>query len=114
MDAMARAYLACALWTATDENGEDMDHQYDVSDFSPLAVTEAQGVCADFAESAGDDLSGLDDEQTGHDLWLTRNRHGTGFWDRGLGDVGQRLTDLARPYGSSDVYVGEDGKLYLT
>ena len=26
--------------------------------------------------------------QIGHDLWLTRNGHGAGFWDRGLGAQG--------------------------
>lgn len=33
-------------------------------------------------------------EQAGSDFWLTRNGHGTGFWDRGLGTVGEALTDL--------------------
>ena len=30
-----------------------------------------------------------------HDYWLTRNGHGVGFWDRGLGPVGDRLIDLS-------------------
>ena len=25
----------------------------------------------------------IDNEMVGHDLWLTRNSHGAGFWDRG-------------------------------
>lgn len=28
----------------------------------------------------------------GRDFWFTRNGHGVGFWDRGLGDVGDRLS----------------------
>ena len=43
-------------------------------------------------------------EQGGHDFALTRNHHGAGFWDRGMGDLGDRLTDACRPYGESDAY----------
>lgn len=35
----------------------------------------------------------------GHDLWLTQNHHGTGFWDRGDNPVYQRLTDVAHRFG---------------
>ena len=28
----------------------------------------------------------------GHDYWLTRNGHGTGYWDRDLGEIGDQLT----------------------
>ncbi len=34
----------------------------------------------------------------GHDLVLTANRHGAGFWDRGLGEAGQKLTKATRGY----------------
>lgn len=37
------------------------------------------------------------------DFWLTRNRHGAGFWDRGAGDVGKRLTQAAHGFGEQDV-----------
>jgi hypothetical protein len=36
--------------------------------------------------------------QCGHDLVLTANRHGTGFWDRGLGAAGEVLTEATRGY----------------
>jgi hypothetical protein len=49
----------------------------------------------------------------GHDLWLTRNGHGAGFWDRGLGDVGDKLTAIAKRMGSKSLYVGDDGKIYI-
>ena len=32
-------------------------------------------------------------ECIGHDFWLTSQGHGAGFWDRGLGEVGDTLTD---------------------
>jgi hypothetical protein len=44
------------------------------------------------------DVSGLDASQTGHDFILTANGHGCGFWDRGLGELGDRLTEATRGY----------------
>ena len=66
-----------------------------------------------FVEANQSDLENLDPGQIGHDFWLTRNRHGAGFWDRGLGDVGDRLTKAAHAFGESDLYVGDDGNLYV-
>jgi hypothetical protein len=37
--------------------------------------------------------------QHGHDLALTRNGHGTGYWDRGYGATGQVLTSAAHRLG---------------
>jgi hypothetical protein len=54
-----------------------------------------------------------DENQAGHDFWLTRNHHGAGFWDRGLGKVGDELTKNAHPYGDAHLERAEDGKVYL-
>jgi hypothetical protein len=53
-----------------------------------------------------------DEESAGRDYWYTRNGHGTGFWDRGLGDVGDALAAAAR-YSDVDLYRGDDGKIYF-
>ena len=46
-----------------------------------------------------------DSSQFGHDFYLTRERHGTGFWDRGLGTLGDYLTDVAHWAGSAETIV---------
>tara|TARA_R110002012_G_scaffold295739_1_gene492457 strand:+ start:107 stop:430 length:324 start_codon:yes stop_codon:yes gene_type:complete len=43
-------------------------------------------------------------EQAGHDFWLTRNGHGSGFWDRGTlydseGKTGLLLSEEAEDFG---------------
>jgi hypothetical protein len=38
----------------------------------------------------------------GEDFYLTRNRHGAGFWDRGHGEIGRKLSDHAHTYGSTE------------
>ena len=53
------------------------------------------------------------EEQAGHDFWLTRNGEGAGFWDRGLGDVGEDLTKACRKYKSCYLYIGDDKRLYV-
>jgi hypothetical protein len=44
------------------------------------------------------EAKGYDAALCGHDLILTANRHGAGFWDRGLGATGKTLTDAAHFY----------------
>lgn len=47
-------------------------------------------------------------EQHGQDFALTRNGHGAGFWDRGYGEAGDRLSDTAHRYGEHSVLT-DDG-----
>ena len=55
----------------------------------------------------------MSDEQLGHDLWLSRNGHGAGFFDRGYDeDVEKKLEDAARLLKGTDLYVGDDGKIH--
>ncbi len=42
--------------------------------------------------------------QAGRDLWFTRNGHGVGFWDRGLGDIGERLSASAMNLGECELF----------
>ena len=45
--------------------------------------------------------TGYTENQAGIDYYLTRNGHGAGFWDRGLGGIGDVLSDACR---GSEVY----------
>jgi hypothetical protein len=56
-------------------------------------------------------LPGYSFESAGIDYALTRNGHGAGYWDRGLGMLGEALTQLARPYGSRMLGVALDGTI---
>ena len=40
--------------------------------------------------------TGYGENQAGIDYFLTRNGHGAGFWDRRLGDIGDKLSDACR------------------
>lgn len=105
------------LWTeAADdgEPGEHLDAAHDRDDFAPHCRTELRADVRSFYLLNAHDLDGIDAAQVGHDFILTRNRHGAGFWDRGLGDRGTRLTEAAHAYGELSAYVGDDGKVYAS
>lgn len=103
------AYITAALWSSTDQDGEPLDNSYAEEHIAPETLAKIRADCMEFMIEAGDNLVGISAESAGHDFWLTRNRHGTGFWDRGYGPLGIKLTNIAQSYGEVDLYVGDDG-----
>ena len=112
------SYVECALWSSTDESTPDgglpMDENYNADDIAQESLDEMSSECSAFVASEWNDLRDIDPGQAGHDFWLTRNGHGAGFWDRGLGAKGDRLSKACKRYGTSDLYVGDDGKVYVS
>lgn len=108
--AMIDGYVECALWSSLDEDDNPLDGiDADLTDETRESMASD---CQDFWASNYADLRTMDAGQAGHDFWLTRNGHGAGFWDRGLGQQGERLTRAAKIYGGVDLYVGDDGLIY--
>jgi len=112
LDRFTRAYLECALWTSDPDpgSGEWAPHDdWTIDNIDPDAITQAIKDCARFQrENRADldevsDVFHVDDDQHGHDFWLTRNGHGRGFWDRDYGPLGEALTRAAHAFGNVDV-----------
>lgn len=106
-----------ALWSTSGE--EDAEYEMLDAVFTPADVTgEAEEKLAalidQFFDKAGDLLNDypMDAGQIGHDIILTTNGHGAGFWDRGLGELGTKLTKVCEELPEYQLYVGDDGKLY--
>jgi hypothetical protein len=129
LDEMVTAYVAASLWAGLAEypeseyasmdpnahyNPEPLDDFFSPADISADDLATITRECQDFAEANAADLADMDAGQVGHDFYLTRNGHGAGFWDRGLGELGDRLTRACEPYGESALYGflirGEDGE----
>jgi hypothetical protein len=93
-------YLEAACWASTRENEEPLDSKYSADDFTSDAREKVTAACERFVELALRDLKQLpdefDNEFVGHNLYLTAAGHGTGFWDRDLGVLGDRLTEHAK------------------
>jgi hypothetical protein len=115
----SRSLLRTALWSSCDDGGTPLDAAgYTPDDIHPDTREEMEGDLRDFVESNAEPIRRLRDnfadctpERIAHDFWLTRNRHGAGFWDRGYGEDGDALTEAAHAYGTVDLCVGDDGRL---
>lgn len=88
-----------------------MDANYGLEDLAPETLATMDRECAAFEAANAEDIE--DDSQAGHDFWLTRNGHGTGFWDRD-GDPAtmERLTTASEKAGEVYLEVGDDGKIH--
>lgn len=118
-DAFTQAYIEAMFFTDTGEEGQPAAD----ARLAPATVARACADCKAFQEGPA---RGLLHEayartytpgQAGHDLWLTRNGHGAGFWDRPeleSGALGDRLSKLAKALGHVDLYAGDDGLLWLS
>jgi hypothetical protein len=100
---MARGYLECAEWCGLDDSEREALELSVSPKWSQEAVESANALCESFSESFPECSD--DPYQAGMDLWLTRNRHGAGFWD---GDWPRRdeMTSAAHIEGSA--YVSYD------
>lgn len=128
-DAFTRQYIGTALWTGVelpygDDRG-DSDKAYDEEEDSiiPATLREMIEDCATFQRDNADALAQAyqsdvfiqgeryDASNAGHDFWLTRNGHGTGFWDRDLGAVGEALTTACKAFGAYDLAMSDNGEI---
>ena len=117
------AYVAAVVWTAlvTDDEGEVWELELlpygdnttgvtwdDLEDVTHRIKTDPRVIqdCERFIAGNYDTLKALIEDGScpdwashGHDFHLTRDHHGAGFWDRGYGEAGDLLTELAEEYG---------------
>lgn len=127
LEEFVAAYIEAALWSSIDNNGDgesdaSLSDSYYTEDIHPETMVRIRADCERFLRENEIDLAAADygsdrytdSELAGHDFWLTRNGHGAGFWDRDMGDVGDRLTKASHAFGHVDLYSGDDGLLYLT
>lgn len=88
------------------------DRNYCWTDLAPETLQRMLDDCAKFERE--NDPADYPTENAGHDFWLTRNRHGAGFWENDFGTEEQceKLTEAAHAFGEFNLFVGEDGLIY--
>lgn len=133
-----RHYLGCALWSSAYcgslpeyEAPESMEDVAGEDDVTPETVQAMRDQCAAFLFNARRMLrpfiarDGLERtlERAGHDLWLTAQGHGAGFWDGDwqyagvdFGSAYKRdsLTGLAKMFGFSGALYHDHEKNQVT
>lgn len=123
LDSFTQGYIEAMFFTSTgdpDDSERDMQHAT-LAELAEETWKQIEENCATF-QKTNEKLLNLaydycpaeyDEERAGNDFWYTRNGHGTGFWDRHLGPVGDDLTKAAGRR-ELDFYRGDDGLLYLS
>lgn len=109
LDIAVRHYLAAALWASVDGEGNALDSEFDIDGVSEESYKQARLDMENMMVKAWDIVHHLqlEPESFGHDFWLTRNLHGSGFWDRGYGEQGKQLTSLAHSFPELHAFVSE-------
>jgi hypothetical protein len=114
IDIITDSYLETAIWTRSDQD-EEMEEKT-IYDFSDSARSKAKEEIKWFIDNAGDVFGYVSYTSIGHDLWLSRNGHGAGFFDRGAYDKDDAslLMELADILGGIDIEVSSsDDKIYF-
>lgn len=120
LDEFTRGYIQALFFTNCEgslfdgtfdpENNSSLPNEAGFSDLDPDALKRIIADCARFQDENASDLEeayaardGLamayEAENAGMDFWYSRCGHGVGYWDRGLGDVGDRLDKATKAYG---------------
>jgi hypothetical protein len=120
LNPFTKGYIDAMFWTECHSDHPELEDKTFI-DLAPETLTRIIEDCAGFEmlhkkllDSVMRDDYGL--ESAGHDFWLTRNGHGAGFWDRNLGEAGDKLTAACghgTRYPEQNLYVGDDGRLWL-
>ena len=120
LDSFTQGYIEAAFFTSTGPDneseglGEAAFNEIATDSLATIVAdcAEWQKINADLLQAAFETETGYDAERAGNDYWYTRNGHGTGFWDRGLGELGDKLAAACRYH---EVYMvrGDDGLIYF-
>jgi len=117
-------YLEAALWAdANNSEGEALPDLNIYTSFDPATRALMETDCDSFLAQCGplddlcthqsDDITSVY-KRAGHDFWLTRQHHGSGFWDGDWKEPhGDRLTKLAQTFKEQTLYQGDDDLIYI-
>jgi len=98
-----------------EKNQRKTIESFSREDIEPDSLIRAYQDIKEFIRLAGDEaiteaIGEKGYEQLGHDIWLTRNGHGAGFFDHSYENE-QRLMNAAQALKEVDLYINDDMKL---
>lgn len=100
------AMLDESAWIVIEADCEAMQRQIAIF----LQINDLEAIC-DKALQDDDNA----ERKAGRDFLYTRNGHGCGFWDGDWAEPhAERLTFCAKAFRENDLYISDDGKLYLS
>ena len=114
-------YVDSALFSSTDGNGNLLDSMFDRSHIAKETMDFFLEDVTCFVDEFWNIFNQFDNEKcraAGIDFWLTRNGHGSGFWDGDWDntlpdiDVGSIFDEYSKSVGSCDLYVSDNGYIF--
>ena len=126
---MKDTFLATLLWTSSDDDNEQLDSIYSIADIDNpnvidsiidrfIAAVESDSILISLDNIT--QVTGNDTDRIAHDLCLTINHHGAGFWDGDYspdriisGDMGDRLTAICHQFNEIGLYVNDRDRLSI-
>ena len=106
------SYIRTALWAETDGD-EPLDKRYTEAEIAPETLARMRADAESFYAAHCGLFGARGASRAGHDLWLTRNGHGAGFWDGDWPEPAATiLTESAHAMGECSLYVGDDGLIH--
>ena len=128
LEKIVTGYIVAMLWSSCETHPTSGDDLESLEDFEPSQELKEKAleICTEFYNKNESDCILFSEqyqpsqnfdvwECLGHDLWLTSAGHGVGFWDRGLSELGDRLTEACKEKYCRDksAYLGDDLLIYL-
>lgn len=121
LDLFTQGYIEAMFFTSTGSADDEDLQDASVAELAPDAWNKIVEDCKKFqADNALDiedalaiDPTAYDLEAVGRDFWYSRNGHGVGFWDRGLGQIGDKLHAACKKWRELYLYRGDDGLIYV-
>lgn len=133
------SYIECAIWTDEEQlkyqdkrnnqefykiSEEDWDESeikelvnnidLNIHNFEENSLIKTYLDIKKFLKLAGDAVNNIEESEIGQDLWLTRNHHGSGFWDRGYDEeISNKLTKAAKSLGEAELYIDNENKINI-
>lgn len=124
-DLFITGYINCAYWSEDEQQAEDGSYYhlsaYENAPDTLATLRQQAGAWYDANEATLEALVWQEGEikdydYAGQDLWLTRNGHGTGFWDSDRWvntEAAMKLNTASKAVGPSLLYLGDDDLVYV-
>lgn len=98
-------YIDAIEFTESEEWGADTDG------FSDAALRQIYADCEAFLAKHSEDLEGREYD-AGVCFWLSRNHHGSGFWDSDFA-AKDALDETSKKFRECNTYVGDSNEIHL-
>ena len=109
IDLILKSYLECALWSSDLDEFTIEDVSKQTIEMSKQDIIKFLNLVSKDFKALENELFGCDEDYIGHNLLLSRNGHGAGFFDENK----NKLQEYAKSLKPIDIWVSSDNVVYF-